>query len=420
MEQLIKNTELAVSKAVMQLMRRSNEAFVTTVILNLERVIVAKEDEPYVAVKGTTMFINAPKFLELSENDQRWWLLHSAWHVIGFDEVRSMNREAEQWNQACDHYIDNMLHTGNSANLKHPDDASIESKFKDWEKEDIYKYILQQQQQQQNQNGQGNGQGGNSGDLGNSMGEPDLNSNEDGDQEQDGQGNGNQGNNGNQPSPQQMQQQMEQLEKQISNIVQQSAMQAKMAGGHVPSDIQQYLEDLYNPKLPWDRLLLKYMDSYAPDDYSYQKVNRKFFPHGIILPTMFSEGLGRIAIANDESCSVSDEEFKTYLGAIQAIKETMNPEQMDIVAFTTCITNIFTVKQDDDIDKIKFRGHGGTDCRVVFDHFNKPENKPQVLIVFSDMESALPDKKPDYDVIWIAVNNKRFKAPFGREIHIEV
>ena len=191
-------------------------------------------------------------------------------------------------------------------------------------------------------------------------------------------------------------------------------------GGKVPSDVEKYLDNLYNPRLPWEKLLLKYMSSISYEDYSYQRINKSFFPHGIILPTIFGEGLGHIAIANDTSCSVSDEEFKAYLGAIKDIKDRLNPEQIDVVNFTTHIEKTWTIREDEDISKIQFRASGGTDLYPVFDHFNQPKNKPQVLIVFSDLECTPIKKKPDFDVIWICVNNKSAEVNFGKKIHIEV
>jgi len=214
-------------------------------------------------------------------------------------------------------------------------------------------------------------------------------------------------------------QSLEDLQKEMSNMTQQAAMQSKMAGGKVPNSIEEYLEDLYNPQLPWHQILANYMDSFAKEDYSYSKVNKQFFPHGFILPTLHSEGLGRVAIATDESGSVSNEDYKMYLGAIVDIHTRLEPEAIDMVSFTTHIVNQWEILQEDDISKINFRGSGGTHIPAVIDHFNAAKKKPQVLIIFSDMESAMPDKKPDYDVIWISVGNPRFVPPFGKVIHVQ-
>lgn len=402
----------------MQLMRKSHNAFILNVLLNLEKDFTDKVEA--MELSGIRIQVNPSFFLGQSIEEQKYSVMRVAWHIPFFDQLRAEYKEdKEVWNAATNHYNNLMLkddqkHTG----VNVPDWATCDSRFKNVEKDDIYQKLLQEKMdQQQNQNGQGGGNGN----SGSNPDDPLANDLGQGGSEDQQNGDGNQNGNGNQQSQSGMtQEQMQQLKNQLENIVQQSAMQTKMAGGSVPTDIQNYLEDLYNPKLRWEQLLAKYMSSYSSDDYSYQKVNKSLFPHGIIMPTLFSEGLGKIAIANDESCSVSDEEFKTYLGAIQDIKDRMNPEQMDVVAFTTSITRQWTVTEDDDISKIKFRGHGGTHIPVVFDHFLKPENRPQVLIIFSDMESAIPQQRPPFDVIWISVNNQRFVPPFGRVVHVSV
>lgn len=404
-QELVEKCELELSKTMMKLMARSNNAFIVNVLLNMNKEYTDKISS--IQLKGTTLQVNPEFFLGQSAEERKFDLVHSAWHLAFFDMVRAEHKsEKEIWNEACDHY-NNLMIKADSTNqqITVPDWATCDHAYTGKDKEEIYQLLLDQQED--NQDDQDGGGNESSDPLANDLGGGD------GDQDSDGDSDGDS------ESPSQPKMSPEQLQREVENIVQQAAMQAKMTGSSVPGHIEEYLEDLYNPKLPWQVILAKYMDSYAAEDYSYAKVNKSLFAHKLIMPTLFSEGLGKIAIANDESCSVTDEEFKTYLGAIQDIKEKMNPEQIDVVAFTTQITNKFIVKQDDDINKIKFRGHGGTHIPVVFDHFNLPENQPQVLIIFSDMYSDLPKKKPPYDVIWISVSNPAFKAPFGRCIHID-
>ena len=250
-----------------------------------------------------------------------------------------------------------------------------------------------------------------SGDCG-GKGEP-----EEGDGEGDNDGDVDSQDLGNQPSQRPGQ---EQIEKEISNMIQQAAMQAKQAGAHVPNSIEQYLDELYNPELPWNQILMKYMSAHNTYDYSYTRVHKKFFPHGIIMPTMYSEGLGHIVAANDQSGSVSDKEYEVYLGALQDIHENLNPQSIRCLGFTTIVNNDTTINQEDDFNKLKFRANGGTDIPCIFDYIEREGIKPEVLIIFSDMESRIPQQQPPYDVIWISVGNSRFTAPFGRTIHVSI
>ena len=314
------------------------------------------------------------------ENDsqRRFLLVHEAWHIGLMDIIRGKGKNQNVFNQACDHYINLMVDAEDDKLLEFIPKGLKDKKFTGWEKEDIYNELMK--------NPTENG-GSMSGDV---MPNPDL-------------------------TPEQQQQ----LEDAISSIVQQSAMQTRMAGGKVPDQVEKYLDELYNPRIPWERLLIKYTTATAKNNYSYQRVNKSVFAHGIILPTLFSKGLGHIAIANDSSGSVSEKEFSTYLGAIKHIKDKLKPTKMSVINFTTRITNKWEVQKHEDINKIQFRATGGTDLKPVFEHFNKKENKPKVLIVFSDLECEPITKKPDYDVIWICVNNKQAKTYFGRTIHIE-
>lgn len=402
-QDLLQGSETKISKNLMQLMRTSHNAFIVNVLLNLPRE--ASESIESFELEGVNLKFNPQFVMDKSDSEVQFSLMHVTWHIPFFDAIRAQGKEdAKLWNEACDHYNNLMINDDKSNGVTVPDWATMDTKFRGKEKDDIYQ-LLVQEAEQNNDNGQSESNDPLSGDLG-GQGQGDS----DGDGDQDGQN----------QQPQMSQQQMEQMQREMESIVQQSAMQSKMAGGPVPNEIEKYLEDLYNPKLPWERILAKYMDDYSTDDYSYQKVNKKFFPHGILLPTTFSEGLGEIVIANDESGSVSDEEYKTYLGAIADIHTRLNPAGMHILNFTTHIVSEHKIEREGDISKINFRGCGGTDCRAVFDHIEKSGIKPQVLIIFSDMESPMPTQAPGYDTIWISVNNPRFKQPFGRCIHVDI
>lgn len=380
--------EEALSKAMMQLMRSKQQAYITSVLLSLPRVIT--HDVPTAGVDGIRILVNPDFFMGLPDNERRFLLVHEAWHIGLMDVVRRGDKDPSVWNEACDHYINIMIDDQKDPQLKFIELGCKNNKYRGWEKEGIYQDLLK--------NPRNRNKSKLSGDL-----SPDV------------------GGDSGSGSPKQLSPaEQKELEKQISNIVQQAAMRTKMMGGKVPTDVEKYLDKLYNPRLPWEKLLMKYMSGITNEDYSYQRINKSFFPHGIILPTLFGEGLGRIAIANDSSCSVSDEEFKTYLGAIKDIKEKLNPEQIDVVNFTTEIEQQWVIKEDEDISKIQFRASGGTDLYPVFEHFTKQENRPQVLIVFSDLECTPIQNKPPFDVIWICVNNKRAEVKFGKKIDVEV
>ena len=382
----IEQADDKISTALMQLMRTSQNAFVISMLLNMPRTSAQVKA---IELAGTTIKYNPDYVNNLDTNDLKFNLMHLSWHLPFFDELRAKDKDDKQlWNDACDVYINHMIKADTTCGVEVPHSAKCDAKYRGKEKEEIYQLLLLEAKQN-NQNQPNNDPM--SGDISGDSGDSEMS-----------------------------EEQEQKLEQEISSMVQQAAIQAQGCGGHVPNQITQMLEDLYNPKLPWDVLLAKYMDSFLKEDFTYQRINKHLFPHDLIMPTLYSEGLGNVFIANDESGSVSDKEYEAYLGAIKDIKDRLNPSRIDVLNFTTHITSTHVIDQDEDIAKIQFRGTGGTYIPCVFEHIANNGLKPQVLIIFSDMDSSMPQSKPPYDVIWISVNNKRFKPPFGKAIHVEI
>lgn len=214
-------------------------------------------------------------------------------------------------------------------------------------------------------------------------------------------------------------QQIQQDKNELDNILVKASMASKMAGdkpGSIPGDIQILIEELTNPKLPWNVILQNYMTSFNKDDYSYQRPNRRFTPD-FYLPSLHSEGLDEIAVAVDTSGSVSEDEFRAFLTEINNIKETLNPKKTTIIDFDTSIKHVHTINEGDSIHNLPFSGRGGTDLDCVFDYYGK--NKPNLLLVFSDLWCDQIEDDPGYPVIWVCVDNPNAEVNFGTLIHYD-
>lgn len=369
-----------ISKLTMKLMSRKSNAFIVNILLNLKRNY--SDVVPTAGVDGTTLYINPDWFMSCDENKQMFVLLHEAWHLPFRDPIRKASASnPEVMNQAQDHYNNLMIKHDPKNELTIPKDCLCDEKFTNWEKQEIYDYLLKHPEKQCESEL--------SDDVGNGIGS---------------------GQNLSQDA-------LDKLDDDIQKLVQRAAIQAKAAGGEVPNEIQKELDNLYDPKLPWHQILRKYMSSYARTDYSYARVNKSYFPHGIILPTLHSKSMGKVAIWCDQSYSVTDEDQELYLGTTQAILTKLKPSEIEYGTFTTHVTSHVTLKKPKDMSKIMNRDYGGTDLRCVF-NFYETHPKPKVLILISDMESSLPSVKPNYDVIWVAVGNDNIELPFGRTIHV--
>jgi predicted metal-dependent peptidase len=132
------------------------------------------------------------------------------------------------------------------------------------------------------------------------------------------------------------------------------------------------------------------------------------------LPSLCSEGAGVIACARDTSGSVSENDLLVFATEMNYIKQLLNPELMWVVDFDTKIHTIFVLDECTPIDLLKCTGRGGTDLQPVFTHFKA--NKPEVLIIFSDLECNEIADDPGYPVIWIRTPGYGFTPKFGKLI----
>jgi predicted metal-dependent peptidase len=213
---------------------------------------------------------------------------------------------------------------------------------------------------------------------------------------------------------------VDELTNEIQDILVRASIQSKLADdkpGTIPGEIQIFLDKLLKPKLPWNKILIKYLHSYTKNDYTFKKPNRRFFPQHH-LPSMFSQSLIDLAVAVDTSGSVSDEEFNQTVSETHSMLRMMKPNKISFIQFDTEIKSVEEVKSIKDLMGLKFTGRGGTRIEPVLEWANK--NKPQLLLIFSDggFHFYQPDCK--VDTLWLIYNNPQFQAPFGKVIHYEV
>lgn len=210
------------------------------------------------------------------------------------------------------------------------------------------------------------------------------------------------------------------LQKDIQDIVIRASIQSKMSGdkpGTIPGDIQIYLDQLLNPKLPWQRILQKYLNTFQKNDYTFRKPNRRFFPR-YHLPSLYGEKLGSFAVAVDTSGSVSDADFKVFVSELAGILRMMKPEEISLVQFDTNIKSVDKIKSIKDLMKCKFTGRGGTQINPVLEWANK--NKPQLILIFSDGGFRFYETSTKTETLWLIHNNPKWEAPFGKVIHYQV
>ena len=359
----------AINSAKIQLMKRKNSVFISTVLFSLKMVITpAGHQIDTAATDGVYLWINEPYFLSLSPEARIGLLFHEAWHVCWNHMARGKGLNQKKYNYAGDYVINNMAV---ASGITLPQGALIDKKYRGMSTREVYDII------------------------------PDP---PEGDQKycdiifDD------------KSTP-------EEKQVALTNVLIRAMTQAKIAGdapGSIPEEIAVQLDEILSPVLPWQVLLQNYMADFAKEDFTWSRPNRRYMPE-FYLPSAYSEALGHIAVAVDTSGSVSNAEFASFISEIHGIKETMNPEKITVIDFDTTIKQIRTINEDENITDLAFTGRGGTNIAPVWDWIKK--EKPLVTLIFSDMHFTLPVIESPTPVIWICVNNAGVTMPFGTTIH---
>ena len=196
-------------------------------------------------------------------------------------------------------------------------------------------------------------------------------------------------------------QKKEALKKLRDELVKQS-----QAGNTTTSDIIEPLDIGEATKyIDW-RLLLK--EAVNLDvDWSYENatIEEGVTPH--IEEIMKPEA----EIVLDTSYSINKQLLINFL---KECKNIISTSRVKVGCFDTKFYGFQEVRNEKEIEKLEFRGGGGTNFNVAVNAFSKRvENK----IIFTDGEASMPDK--NIDAIWVVFGNKKIKPKGGRVIYID-
>lgn len=356
----------AMDIAKIALMQKPDSAFFTTVCFSLKHVWDNKI--PTACTDGKKIRFNPDFFMGLSKEERVFLLVHESMHVAYLHMARLHDHKPTKWNKAADHVINLQLI---DRGMKMPKDGLADRAYTGMSTEQVYQLLPESDSEPT--------------DMDLEMGDGSA----------------------------------EDLTAEVQDILVRAQLQSKMANdavGSIPGEIEIFLNKLLKPRLPWNRILQRYMQNMVKRDYTFRKPNRRFFPEHH-LPSLYSENLIDIAIAVDASGSVSDEDFLVFVSEVTSIMKMMAPEKLTLIQFDYDLRSVDTVTSLNALSKIKFSGRGGTRVEPVLDWAT--ENKPQLLLVFTDGHFRRCDPYKG-NLVWLIHNNKDFKSNFGKTIHYEI
>jgi predicted metal-dependent peptidase len=365
-----KNLEDYLRHSKIELMTKS--VFLSTICLSLKHVFT--DQIPTAGTNGITIMYNPEFFERLSPAERTGLLAHEVWHVAFNHLSRVGSRDFKIWNMAGDYVINYML-VDNGYTL--PADGLLDNRFSDMSTEQVYDIIKEE-------NPEGDVPGGDF--IIDLLDAPEGATDKE-------------------------------INDLVSDIIIKAQLQSRISEkdhGEIPQEISRAIDDLINPKLPWDALLQRFLSDTIKDDYTWTRPNKRFFP-AHYLPSQHSPTLGNIVFAIDTSGSVSQEELTEMLSEIESIRETFKPESIKIIDCDSRIHNVHIIEKYDNILDIEFVGNGGTDFKPVFNYCE--EHEPDLLVYFTDLYADDITEQPNYPVMWIC-NSEHSPASIGETVYI--
>lgn len=361
----LQNAQKCLDRAKVKLMANPKSAFLVSVCLSLRHVW--DSSIPTAQTNGKQITYNPDFVLSLTEAERVFLLMHETMHVALQHVLRLKKRDAKLWNVAADYVINIQLVDQGFAL---PSGGLLSSEYRGMSTEQVYELI---------------------------KGEPLPPCNYD---------------------IVEVTENVEEAKAALDDVLVQAATYATIrgAGSSIPKDIQSYLDTLLNPVLPWNVLLSNYLVQRKSTGRAYLRPNRRFFPKDL-LPSRFGKGLDHIAVAIDTSGSISVMQFKRFISEAYGILTDMQPKKMDLIQFDYIIRAVDCLRTVADMEKVVFTGRGGTDVNELTTWAN--ENKPDVLVIFSDGYFPRPHVTTQVPTIWIIHTATSFNAPYGKTIYFK-
>lgn len=378
----------AITKARLDLMQMSAATFVTTLALMMKQKVDNTPQNKTAATDGLAIFYNTDFFLSLSRKQRPTLVAHEAMHAaldhMELAKAHGISPEDHQrFNRAADYVINDFLVM---AGFEPLENWCHDVKYRGMNTLQVYRDLQTDPPQQ------GGGEAGEPMDDLRKPGEsePGLSESE----------------------------VKQAVKSNITSAAVATQMKGGQAAGSIPGDVQVFLDSLLKPKLPMAAHLRKFFTALDKSNYSWQKLNRRFYP--MLMPGLQGKKLGHIAFAFDMSSSVSDADIKRYVTELMAVVRNLKPERISLVQFTCEIKSVHRIKTLRELAAIELRGRGGTCIEPLMEWAKL--NKPTALCVFTDGEYSHPSFNPGCPIMWMihGYSKDNFHCDFGTTIRFDV
>lgn len=354
------------SKVKLRIYRHKGAVFLSSIISNTD--FEWDETIPTAATNGKVIKWNPYFFYSIPTEERVFVMAHEVWHIAYQHVIRRGNRDPLLFNIAGDHVINNLLINEGFSVKNLGFKVYQDPKYHGWSVDRVYEDLMVTPPPPKATGGKG------------------------GTPEPEGEGTGDQSDAGEKPNLHHDIEEADSLDKlDIAKTIVQAVQASKMAGeaGVIPGEVEEAIEQLLNPIVPWETVIQQFLTELSNDDYSYRRPSRRY--EDIILPTLYNEGaLQEMNWYVDVSGSISSHNLHRFFSEMKYVHETFKPVKINIIQFDTRVSKVDVLDNETDFKVFNVVGRGGTNLFAVKKHIE--ETKPVAAIVFSDMEcDPIPD-----------------------------
>ena len=195
--------------------------------------------------------------------------------------------------------------------------------------------------------------------------------------------------------------------KQLEKLKEELIECASKAGSTTNSDVRNINNIGYSkPIMDWRYVLREATKNEV--DWSYRNAT---IEEGVITPHLEDIPFAETEILLDTSGSIDENMLKNFL---RECKNILQHSRLKVGCFDTKFYGFNEIRDENEIDNMKFVGGGGTSFDAAVESFsNRVENK----IIFTDGEANMPKKL--VDAIWIVFGGRKIKPVGGKVIYID-
>lgn len=397
------------------------------------------------ATDGTRLLYNPSFVSKLKDDELAAVIVHEVCHCILEHPWRMQGKNHRLANIACDYAVNWWI---KKSGFVLPHGALISEKWANWSAERIYDALLKEMDNMDahQQSGCATAQSeGRSGDTGANQQQGDGRSGDTGANQQSGratdQSEGRSGDSGDNSREEALNKRISEAfgsgpivgevlpaqeegateNKQDWRAAVVAAAQAAKQQGKLPAGIERLVSEVAKAKVDWRSALKLFVDTFARDDYSWERPAKRYAAHGLYLPALHSKSPGEVVLAIDTSGSTWDMQSRFFAEASEMLAST-RIERLHVLHCDAEVQHYEQITPGDALS-VKPKGGGGTSFVPVFEEVEKRGISPTCLIYLTDCYGTYPSQEPDYPVLWASTTDPSnlpdtYLPPFGETIYI--